>query len=88
MADQSRNGTYPMLILTRLRILTTQVFFYKRLADRTRYQTIYNITFGLLAATWAVIFFHIIFKCFPPSRMWDLDHAEREHHTLTMRNIG
>lgn len=58
-------------------IKAAMVIFYKRLADRTRYQTIYNITLGLLGATWATIFFHIIFKCYPPDRLWDLDHPER-----------
>lgn len=58
-------------------IKAAMIIFYKRLADRTRYQTIYNIALGLLAATWATIFFHIIFKCYPPDRLWDLDHPER-----------
>ncbi|KAA8645162.1 hypothetical protein EYZ11_006693 [Aspergillus tanneri] len=53
------------------------VIFYKRLADRTKYQMIYNITLGFLAATWLTIFLNIIFKCFPPNRIWDLDHPER-----------
>jgi hypothetical protein len=33
------------------------VIFYKRLADRTRYQIVYNITLGFLAAAWLVLFF-------------------------------
>ncbi|KAE8388447.1 hypothetical protein BDV23DRAFT_185375 [Aspergillus alliaceus] len=53
------------------------VFFYKRLADRTHYQRIYNVVLCLLAATWLTIFFNIIFKCFPVDRIWDLDHPER-----------
>ncbi|KAH8434432.1 uncharacterized protein LDX57_012079 [Aspergillus melleus] len=53
------------------------VLFYKRLADRTRYQMVYNITLGFLGATWLAIFLNIIFKCFPPDRLWDLDHPER-----------
>jgi hypothetical protein len=47
------------------------VIFYKRLADRTRYQIVYNITLGILAATWLVLFFDIIFKCYPPQRQWE-----------------
>lgn len=54
------------------------VLFYKRLADRTRYQMVYNITLGFLGATWLAIFLNIIFKCFPPDRLWDLDHPESE----------
>ncbi|KAI9370821.1 hypothetical protein BJX61DRAFT_513993 [Aspergillus egyptiacus] len=46
------------------------VIFYKRLADRTKYQTVYNITLGILAATWLVLFFDIVFKCYPPDRQW------------------
>ncbi|KAE8350046.1 hypothetical protein BDV28DRAFT_47932 [Aspergillus coremiiformis] len=53
------------------------VCFYKRLADRTHYQRIYNLVFTLLAATWLTIFFNIVFKCFPVDRIWDLDHPER-----------
>ncbi|PYH44660.1 uncharacterized protein BP01DRAFT_383231 [Aspergillus saccharolyticus JOP 1030-1] len=51
-------------------IKASLVIFYKRLADRTRYQTVYNITLGFLAATWLVLFFDIVFKCYPPSRQW------------------
>jgi hypothetical protein len=47
------------------------VIFYKRLADRTRYQILYNITLGLLAATWLVLFFDIVFKCYPVQRQWE-----------------
>lgn len=47
------------------------VIFYKRLADRTRYQMVYNFTLGFLAATWLVLFFDIVFKCYPPRRQWD-----------------
>ncbi|CAG7974568.1 unnamed protein product [Penicillium nalgiovense] len=52
-------------------IKASMVIFYKRLADRTRYQIVYNITLGLLAATWLVLFFDIIFKCYPPQRQWE-----------------
>ncbi|KAF7591557.1 hypothetical protein BBP40_001437 [Aspergillus hancockii] len=53
------------------------VCFYKRLADRTHYQRIYNIALTLLAATWLAIFFNIIFKCFPVDRIWDIDNPDR-----------
>ncbi|GAB1200669.1 hypothetical protein APSETT444_010044 [Aspergillus pseudonomiae] len=53
-----------------------QVCFYKRLADRTHYQRIYNIILALLAATWLTIFLNIIFKCFPVDRIWDLDNPD------------
>ncbi|KAJ5106336.1 hypothetical protein N7456_003011 [Penicillium angulare] len=51
-------------------IKSSMVIFYKRLADRTRYQIVYNITLGFLAATWLVLFFDIVFKCYPPRRQW------------------
>ncbi|CAK48242.1 uncharacterized protein An11g00090 [Aspergillus niger] len=51
-------------------IKASMVLFYKRLADRTKYQTIYNITLGVLAAAWLVLFFDIVFKCYPPDRQW------------------
>ncbi|CZT02820.1 related to integral membrane protein PTH11 [Rhynchosporium graminicola] len=38
------------------------VIFYKRIAARTRLQTVYNVVLGVLAVTWAVIFFDIIFQ--------------------------
>lgn len=52
-------------------IKSSMVIFYKRLADRTRYQIVYNITLGILGATWLVLFFDIIFKCYPPKRQWE-----------------
>ncbi|KAJ5335889.1 uncharacterized protein N7506_003911 [Penicillium brevicompactum] len=52
-------------------IKSSMVIFYKRLADRTRYQIVYNITLGTLAATWLVLFFDIVFKCYPPRRQWE-----------------
>ncbi|KAL4923599.1 uncharacterized protein BDV17DRAFT_276628 [Aspergillus undulatus] len=51
-------------------IKASMVIFYKRLADRTRYQTIYNITLAVLAAMWLALFFDIVFKCYPPERQW------------------
>ncbi|OGM42006.1 hypothetical protein ABOM_009502 [Aspergillus bombycis] len=53
------------------------VCFYKRLADRTHYQRIYNVVLVLLAATWLTIFLNIIFKCFPVDRIWDMDNPDR-----------
>ncbi|CAI7656245.1 unnamed protein product [Penicillium bialowiezense] len=52
-------------------IKSSMVIFYKRLADRTRYQIVYNITLGTLAATWLVLFFDVVFKCYPPRRQWE-----------------
>lgn len=50
------------------------VLFYKRLAARgTKLQIIYNVVLGLLAATWTLIFFHILFQCFPHNKRWSLD---------------
>ncbi|KAL4997996.1 hypothetical protein BDV10DRAFT_185612 [Aspergillus recurvatus] len=51
-------------------IKASMVVFYKRLADRTKYQTIYNITLAILGATWLVLFFDIVLKCYPPNRQW------------------
>ncbi|RDW90753.1 uncharacterized protein DSM5745_02528 [Aspergillus mulundensis] len=52
-------------------IKAAMVLFYKRLADRTRYQTVYNITLAVLGATWLVLFFDIVLKCYPPKRQWE-----------------
>ncbi|KAL4877959.1 hypothetical protein BJY04DRAFT_230234 [Aspergillus karnatakaensis] len=52
-------------------IKASMVLFYKRLADRTRYQTVYNITLVVLGAMWLVLFFDIVFKCYPPKRQWE-----------------
>ncbi|CZT05348.1 related to integral membrane protein PTH11 [Rhynchosporium agropyri] len=49
------------------------VIFYKRIAARTRLQTVYNVVLGVLAVTWAVIFFDIIFQCYPIERKWTSD---------------
>ncbi|KAL2060205.1 hypothetical protein VTL71DRAFT_9600 [Oculimacula yallundae] len=46
------------------------VIFYKRIAARTKLQTVYNVVLGVLAVTWAVIFFDIIFLCYPIERKW------------------
>ncbi|KAL4743802.1 hypothetical protein BDV11DRAFT_60615 [Aspergillus similis] len=51
-------------------IKASMVIFYKRLADRTKYQTIYNITLAILGATWLVLFLDIVLKCYPPNRQW------------------
>ncbi|KAH7364734.1 hypothetical protein BKA65DRAFT_143859 [Rhexocercosporidium sp. MPI-PUGE-AT-0058] len=49
------------------------VIFYKRIAARTRLQTVYNVVLGVLVVTWAVIFFDIIFQCYPIERKWTTD---------------
>lgn len=64
-------------------IKSSMVIFYKRLADRTRYQIVYNITLGTLAATWLVLFFDIVFKCYPPRRQWEgLSNPECENNPI------
>ncbi|KAH8660722.1 hypothetical protein BGZ60DRAFT_566429 [Tricladium varicosporioides] len=49
------------------------VIFYKRIAARTKLQTVYNVVLGFLAVSWLVIFFDIIFQCFPTNRKWTQD---------------
>ncbi|CZR60635.1 related to integral membrane protein PTH11 [Phialocephala subalpina] len=49
------------------------VIFYKRIASRTTLQTVYNMVLGALGVTWAVIFFDIIFQCYPIDRKWTTD---------------
>ncbi|KAI1261628.1 hypothetical protein F5Y18DRAFT_440267 [Xylariaceae sp. FL1019] len=50
------------------------VLFYKKLAPRgLNLQMIYNATLGFLAVTWLVIFFDIIFQCFPNNKRWSQD---------------
>ncbi|KAL5320402.1 hypothetical protein ACEPPN_011203 [Leptodophora sp. 'Broadleaf-Isolate-01'] len=53
--------------------LNAKVIFYKRIAARTRLQTVYNVVLGVLVVTWAVIFFDIIFQCYPINRKWTTD---------------
>ncbi|KAF8857378.1 hypothetical protein BDZ45DRAFT_705240 [Acephala macrosclerotiorum] len=49
------------------------VIFYKRIASRTTLQTIYNIVLVALGVTWTIIFFDIIFQCYPIDRKWTTD---------------
>ncbi|KAF2087503.1 hypothetical protein K490DRAFT_3203, partial [Saccharata proteae CBS 121410] len=49
------------------------VVFYKRLADRTYLQKIYNVTLAWLAISWIILFFDIIFYCWPVDRKWTTD---------------
>ncbi|KAH7175872.1 hypothetical protein EDB81DRAFT_771294 [Dactylonectria macrodidyma] len=50
------------------------VLFYKKLAaPGSKLQTIYNVTLGLLAATFTAIFFNILFQCYPYDKRWSLD---------------
>ncbi|KAH9906196.1 hypothetical protein F4778DRAFT_636139 [Xylariomycetidae sp. FL2044] len=50
------------------------VIFYKKLAaPGTKIQTVYNFTLGFLAVSWTVIFFDIVFQCFPNNKRWSLD---------------
>lgn len=50
------------------------VLFYKKLAaPGSGLQIAYNVTLGVLAVTWLVIFFDIIFQCFPNDKRWSTD---------------
>ncbi|CAJ2507095.1 Uu.00g082810.m01.CDS01 [Anthostomella pinea] len=50
------------------------VLFYRKLAaPSTRLQIVYNATLGFLAASWLVIFFDIVFQCYPNDKRWSLD---------------
>jgi hypothetical protein len=50
------------------------VVFYKSLAARgSRLVLVYNITLAGLAVTYLVIFFDIIFQCFPHDKRWSQD---------------
>jgi len=52
------------------------VLFYKKLAaPKSVLQMVYNVLLGVLVANWAVIFFHIIFQCFPHDKRWSQDPA-------------
>ncbi|CAG8970959.1 hypothetical protein HYALB_00000940 [Hymenoscyphus albidus] len=46
------------------------VIFYKRIAAERKLQTVYNCLLGFLAASWLVLFFDIIFQCYPIERKW------------------
>ncbi|KAH6684992.1 hypothetical protein F5X68DRAFT_21458 [Plectosphaerella plurivora] len=73
------------------------VLFYKKLAaPGTSLQMIYNIALGFLGASWATIFFHIIFQCFPHDKRWSQDPnyqcdpaaAEVNYWLTILLNIG
>lgn len=50
------------------------VFFYKSLAaPGSRLVTVYNIALGGLIITYLIIFFDIIFQCFPHDKRWSND---------------
>jgi hypothetical protein len=47
------------------------VLFYKTIAaPGMKMQIAYNITLAGLAITWTIIFFDIIFQCFPQDKRW------------------
>lgn len=50
------------------------VLFYKRLAaPGSRLVTIYNVALGGLVVTFLVIFFDILFQCYPYDKRWSKD---------------
>jgi hypothetical protein len=50
------------------------VILYKHIAaPGTKLQIIYNVTIGVLVTTYLVIFFHIIFQCYPQNKRWSQD---------------
>ena len=50
------------------------VFFYKRLAaPGSRLVTLYNIALGFLSVTFLIIFFDILFQCYPYDKRWSKD---------------
>lgn len=57
------------------------VFFYKSLAaPGSRLGIMYNIALGVLAVTYLIIFFDIMFQCFPHDKRWSND-PNCEHKT-------
>ncbi|KAF3039020.1 hypothetical protein E8E12_007244 [Didymella heteroderae] len=52
------------------------VLFYKRLAvPGSRLVTVYNVALGGLAVTFLIIFFDILFQCYPYDKRWSADPA-------------
>jgi hypothetical protein len=50
------------------------VFFYKSLAAQgSRLIIIYNVALAGLAKTYLIIFFHIMFQCYPHDKRWSTD---------------
>ncbi|KAM0334441.1 hypothetical protein ACHAQA_001468 [Verticillium albo-atrum] len=73
------------------------VIFYKRIAaPGSTLQKVYNGALCVLGATWAVIFFHILFQCFPHDKRWSTDpdyqcdprNAEINYWLTIILNIG
>ncbi|KAJ5793392.1 uncharacterized protein N7503_009370 [Penicillium pulvis] len=61
-----------MLYITSLWLIKAgMVTLYKRLGDRTRYENVYNITLGILAATWLVLISSNNLICYPVRRRWE-----------------
>lgn len=47
---------------------------YKKLAaPNTKIQMVYSAMLGVLAASWIVLFFDIIFQCWPHDKRWSSD---------------
>ncbi|EEY16667.1 hypothetical protein D7B24_009484 [Verticillium nonalfalfae] len=73
------------------------VIFYKRIAAvGSTLQKIYNGALCVLVASWATIFFHILFQCFPHDKRWSQDpdyqcdprNAEINYWLTIILNIG
>jgi hypothetical protein len=63
------------------------VFFYKSLAaPGSRMLVLYNAALALLAVTYLIIFFDIIFQCFPHDKRWSTK-PNCKHESLRMRNV-
>lgn len=63
------------------------VLFYKRLAaPGSKLITVYNIALGGLLVTYLIIFFDILFQCYPYDKRWSADPnckcLSKRHHTL------
>ncbi|KAJ0335552.1 hypothetical protein COL922a_009052 [Colletotrichum nupharicola] len=78
-------------------IKVSLVIFYKIIAaPASRLQIVYNVAIGLLLASWATIFFHIIFQCYPHDKRWSMDpnyqcdprDAEINYWLTILLNIG
>lgn len=60
------------------------VLFYKRLAvPGSRLVTLYNVALGGLAVTYLIIFFDILFQCYPYDKRWSVDPSCELHCTGT-----
>ncbi|OAA47100.1 hypothetical protein NOR_02736 [Metarhizium rileyi] len=55
-------------------IKMAMVLFYKKLAaPGTKLQMIYSVVLSFLVLFWTIIFFDIIFQCYPHDKRWSLD---------------